>query len=47
MEPKEQMINIINHIYWFYNADMRTDIENQIDFKSSLDALEKLIKDNI
>lgn len=40
---EEKMLSIINHLYWFYNADM-SDIDNQKDFKDSIAKLELLVK---
>lgn len=44
MTKEEEMMSIVNHLYWFYNADM-ADIENQKDFKNSISKLELLIKE--
>lgn len=43
MSKEEQMMSILNHLYWFYNADMSLG-ENQKDFKESIKKLENLIK---
>jgi hypothetical protein len=43
MKNEEQMMAILNHIYWFYNANMSLE-ENQKDFKESVRKLENLIK---
>lgn len=43
-KTKEEMLNGINHLYWFYNADM-CQIENQKDFKATLARLEYLVKE--
>jgi len=40
---KEEMLTIISHLFWFYNADM-ADMENQKDFKQSIEKLELLVK---
>ena len=40
---EEEMLTIISHLFWFYNTDM-ADIENQKDFKQSIEKLELLVK---
>jgi hypothetical protein len=42
-DKREQMTAMLNHLYWFYNADMSLE-ENQKDFKQTIKSLEILIK---
>lgn len=39
---KQVILNLLDHLYWFYNADM-SDKENQKDFLSTLNRLLVLI----
>jgi len=41
---KEQISNLLNHLYWFYNADM-SNVDNQKDFKETIEILQNIIKD--
>ena len=38
----EKILATIDHLYWFYNVDMK-DLENQKDFKNTIKHLIKLI----
>lgn len=44
MTKEEKMMSIVNHLYWFYNADM-ADMDNQKDYKNSIEKLTLLIKE--
>jgi len=41
---EEKMMSILNHLYWFYNADM-SNVDNQKDFKETIEILQNIIKD--
>lgn len=42
MNPRDKIITCLNHLHWFYNADM-TDKANQEDFLATLDMISSLV----
>lgn len=42
MNPRDKIQCYLNHLHWFYNADM-TDKNNQEDFLSTLDKIAYLL----
>lgn len=42
MNTKEKIQTCLNHLHWFYNADM-TEIENKEDYLATLDKLNSLV----